>query len=301
MSDFTSDFWSFYVAVLTIVSHRRLRRAALRDGPHARAQDAGEPPETTGHVWDEDLAEYNNPLPRWWMWLFYITIVFGLVYSCCTRASGSCRACSAGRSAAQLRRARRAGVDDDATARSTRSIAAHGRRRRSPTIPRRRRSAQRLFLNNCAQCHGSDARRQQGLSQPDRQRLAVRRRPGDDQGHDHRRPQRHDAAARRRRSAQRGRRRTSRTTCVASRARRTTRCRRSSASRMFMTNCAACHGADGKGNPALGAPNLTDEIWLHGGSQAAITETISKGAAIAGTSRACPRTRTCSTRRRSTC
>ena len=35
---------------------------------------------TTGHVWDEDLVELNNPLPRWWMWLFYITIVFGLAY-----------------------------------------------------------------------------------------------------------------------------------------------------------------------------------------------------------------------------
>ena len=41
--------------------------------------------------------------------------------------------------------------------------------------------------------------------------------------------------------------------------------------------CAACHLATGKGNPALGAPNLTDDIWLHGGSEAAIIETISKG------------------------
>src|SRR5678815_5826978 len=36
--------------------------------------------DTTGHVWDEDLAEYNNPLPRWWSWLFWITIAFGVVY-----------------------------------------------------------------------------------------------------------------------------------------------------------------------------------------------------------------------------
>ena len=41
--------------------------------------------------------------------------------------------------------------------------------------------------------------------------------------------------------------------------------------------CAACHGAEGKGNQALGAPNLTDNVWLYGGSLATVTETISKG------------------------
>jgi len=41
--------------------------------------------------------------------------------------------------------------------------------------------------------------------------------------------------------------------------------------------CAACHGPEGKGNPQLGAPNLIDEVWLHGGSQDAIVETILKG------------------------
>jgi cbb3-type cytochrome c oxidase subunit III len=64
-----------------------------------------------------------------------------------------------------------------------------------------------------------------------------------------------------------------------------------------MTNCAACHGADGKGNPALGAPNLADGIWLYGGSVAAVTETVTKGRgdATAVVTRM-PRTRTCSTR-----
>ena len=45
-----------------------------------RATTAGGTTETTGHTWDEDLGEYNNPLPKWWMWLFYITIVFGIAY-----------------------------------------------------------------------------------------------------------------------------------------------------------------------------------------------------------------------------
>ena len=45
----------------------------------------------------------------------------------------------------------------------------------------------------------------------------------------------------------------------------------------FKTVCAACHGPEGRGNPQLGAPNLTDDIWLHGGTQATIIETILKG------------------------
>src|SRR5437773_4259951 len=84
MSDFTSDFWGYYVTVLTLVSiaacgvllyvmgRMRVQRPAQKG--------SGQATDTTGHVWDEDLAEYNNPLPRWWMWLFYLTIVFALVY-----------------------------------------------------------------------------------------------------------------------------------------------------------------------------------------------------------------------------
>jgi len=78
MSDFTSDFWSFYVAVLTIVSVVACGVLLYVMGRMRVAK--GNSPDTTGHVWDEDLAEYNNPLPRWWMWLFYITIAFGFLY-----------------------------------------------------------------------------------------------------------------------------------------------------------------------------------------------------------------------------
>jgi cytochrome c oxidase cbb3-type subunit III len=53
---------------------------------------------------------------------------------------------------------------------------------------------------------------------------------------------------------------------------------------IFMANCAACHGADGKGNIALGAPNLTDNIWLYGSSPVIVAETVSKGRGVAGAS-----------------
>jgi cytochrome c oxidase cbb3-type subunit 3 len=46
---------------------------------------------------------------------------------------------------------------------------------------------------------------------------------------------------------------------------------------VFQTICAACHGPEGKGNPSIGAPNLTSEIWIHGGSEKMIVETVSRG------------------------
>ena len=77
MSQFTSGFWDIYIAALTLLSV--VACAVLLKMQSSRKVSGGST-ETTGHTWDEDLGEYNNPLPQWWMWLFYITIVFGLVY-----------------------------------------------------------------------------------------------------------------------------------------------------------------------------------------------------------------------------
>src|SRR5688500_4454092 len=76
MSQFTSNFWDLYIAILAVVS-------IVACGLFLRSQSIRRVPgkvQTTGHTWDEDLAEYNNPLPRWWSWLFYITIAFSLLY-----------------------------------------------------------------------------------------------------------------------------------------------------------------------------------------------------------------------------
>ena len=77
MSDFKSDYWSIYVAGLTFVS---ILACLLLLWITARKKIVSAGDNTTGHVWDEDLREMNNPMPRWWMWLFVATIVFGLLY-----------------------------------------------------------------------------------------------------------------------------------------------------------------------------------------------------------------------------
>ena len=77
MSDFTSNFWSVFVAAITVGG---ILACLLLLWVTARKKVAADADNTTGHVWDEDLREMNNPLPRWWMWMFVLTIVFSLLY-----------------------------------------------------------------------------------------------------------------------------------------------------------------------------------------------------------------------------
>jgi len=78
MSDFLSSFWSFYIALLTVGGI--LACAVLLKVMSSKRAPAGTKPELHGHVWDEDLTEYNNPLPRWWLGLFLLTVLFAAGY-----------------------------------------------------------------------------------------------------------------------------------------------------------------------------------------------------------------------------
>ena len=77
MADFTSSGWSLYIAIVTIASILFCLWLALA---LAKGKVKGQEVGTTGHKWDEDLEEFNNPLPRWWLWLFILTCVFSVVY-----------------------------------------------------------------------------------------------------------------------------------------------------------------------------------------------------------------------------
>jgi cytochrome c oxidase cbb3-type subunit 3 len=152
MSDFTSDFWSVYVAGLTIASIVACGILLYVMGRMRVAK--GKSPDTTGHVWDEDLAEYNNPLPRWWMWLFYITIAFGVLYLALYPGLGKVPGLL-GWTSAEAYAKERTSFDKEVAPLYARfsgmDVAAIAK------DPAARAIGERLFLNNCAQCHGSDA------------------------------------------------------------------------------------------------------------------------------------------------
>ena len=78
MADFNSDFWNWYITILTVISI--LACVWLLRWMTADYKKSGGEVESTGHVWDGDLSELNNPMPRWWLGLFYITIAFSGFY-----------------------------------------------------------------------------------------------------------------------------------------------------------------------------------------------------------------------------
>jgi len=270
MSDFVSDFWGYYVAIITLVSI--IACGILLYSQTRRPPKGGSAVETTGHVWDVDLVELNNPLPRWWMWLFYITIVFSLVYLVLYPGFGSYRGLLGWSSEQQLKEetARAEAVygplfvefrnmNETQLASDTRAMA----------------MGERLYLNNCAQCHGSDGRGSRGFPDlTDRDWLyggsfaAIKESVRN--GRHGVMPPMAAAVG----SAQDVENVAHYVLSLSGSAHDSLR---GQLGRAKFAACAACHGADGKGNPALGAPNLTDRIWLHGGSVTAIVNAVTRG------------------------
>jgi len=271
MSDFTHEAWSVYIALITVISI--IACAVLLKALSTRRVAKDEQVGDTGHTWDEDLTELNHPLPRWWMWLSYITIVFSVVYLVLYPGLGSFRGyfawSSTGQYSEEVERAkeRYGPIFAKYLAQDLKQVAAD---------PEARAIGQKLFLNYCSQCHGSDARGAKGFpnledrewlygGDPDaiktsiaegRTGLMPPQGPlvGGDEGAK-------DVAHY--------------VLSLSGRTHDSLRAFRGKAK--FETICAACHGPDGKGNKQIGAPNLTDEVWLHGGSETMIIETILKG------------------------
>ncbi|RCX11579.1 cytochrome-c oxidase, cbb3-type subunit III [Extensimonas vulgaris] len=269
MSDFTSDFWSHYVAGITIIG---IVACFLLLWTTARKKVASSSDNTTGHVWDENLAEMNNPLPRWWVWLFVITLVFGIVYLVAYPGLGKFGGKLGWTEQKQY---------EAEMAKAKAELEPLYARFRAMKIedlakdPQAMAIGDRLFMNNCAQCHGSDARGSKGFPNltdndwlhggtPEKiQETITNGRIGimppmaaavgtadDVRNVAHyvlslsNSP--HDSV-------------------------------RAALGKPKFAVCAACHGADGKGNQDIGAPNLTDDIWLHGYGEDAIIAMINNG------------------------
>ncbi|HZW73071.1 MAG TPA: cytochrome-c oxidase, cbb3-type subunit III [Caldimonas sp.] len=268
MSDFFSNGWSVFIAVAAVAG----LVACLVLLVFASRRQTMAADNSTGHVFDEDLVEMNNPLPMWWIVLFVVTVVFALayvyVYPGLGAAPGAIGWTSRGELAADQARANEA------------SAKVHGAyaQRRAPELsrdPAAMAIGQRLFLQNCAQCHGSDARGSKGFPNltdddwlhggtPEKieetitlGRIGVMPPMAAAVGTA---TDVHNVA-----------------NYVLSLSGSPHNAIAAAEGRKKFVVCARCHGADGKGNQAIGAPNLTDKIWLHGWGEDAIVTMVNEG------------------------
>ena len=269
MSDFSNSAWSVFVAASTIVSILACLLLLWFSGK-ARAVTASD--NTTGHVWDGDLREMNNPLPRWWVWLFVITIVFSLAYLALYPGLGSFKGTLDWSSVAEH------SADMEQGEREVAPLYARYAAMPAQEVARDAKAmaiGERLFMNNCALCHGSDARGTKGFPNltdadwlhggtPEKilETIALGRignmppmaaavgSPDDVKNL---------------------------ANYVLSLSGSPHDSLRAALGKSHFTACAACHGVNGKGNPALGAPNLTDDVWLHGYGENAIVAMINNG------------------------
>lgn len=273
MSDFYSSFWDYYVAILALVSIVGCAVFLKSQSKRRVAVGTGGEPDTTGHLWDGDLREYHNPMPRWWIVLFYLTIVFAIGYLVLfpglgTQFKGALKWTSVGQHADEVKQAEAVYGPLFASfqQKPVQAVAAD---------PRGRQMGERIFLNNCAQCHGSDARGSRGFpnladgewlygGDPEAIKASI---VGGRQGV---MPPMAAAVGGPEDVADVAH----YVLSMSDSAHDSVRAVRGKAK---FAACAACHGAEGKGNPQLGAPDLTNKIWLYGGSVATITETVTKG------------------------
>ncbi len=268
MSDFVSGFWNFYVISIVLAS-------VIGCGVLLWIQDSAKhvEGETTGHVWDEDLQEYSNPLPNWWRWLYYITIVFSLFYLAMYPGLGTFKGqfnwSSTGQYDGEMKKA-----DDEYgpifkkfQSQDIRAVAANAEAKEM---------GQRLFLTYCSQCHGSDAKGARGFPNltdkdwlfggaPEQIKESIAKgrdamMPAKGVKPDLNGDQIKDLA--------------SYVRSLSGLASDSIRGQRGK--ELFAQACGACHGPDGKGMLGV-APNLADKIWLYGSAEDTIVETITKG------------------------
>ena len=195
--------WSLFVIILTIANILAcLWLLRWTSKPRTANEKIGGGADT-GHVWDKDLREYNNPLPKWWLWLFYITVAFGLLYLAFYPGLGNFAGVGGWTQAGQYQK-ERAAVE----ARAAELLAPLAALPVAELVNNEQAmsTAHNLFQQNCAQCHGSDGGGAVGFPNLRECRLAVGQRRGL-RGRDHRsRPRCSDAAlGRRDRRAGRGR------------------------------------------------------------------------------------------------
>ena len=268
MSDFTSPFWAWYIFIIVAGSIIWLFYLLMTQNKDKTTSSEIKP---TGHKWDENLEELNTPLPRWWLQLFYATNIFAvgylILYPGIAVFDGVLGWTSVGAYNTEMEAADKKYGEQYANY-LKQDVAELAKNKDAIT------TGGRLFSTYCTQCHGSDAGGGPGfpnLRDGDwlwggdvaqikqtitNGRMAAMPAWGAVLGEDGVKNV---------------------TAYVMSLSGKKTAGDLDAGKEKFQQLCVACHGADATGNIALGAPNLTDQTWLYGGSRRSIEKTIADG------------------------
>ena len=263
-----SIFWTIWISFFTLGS---IFLCCLLLAWVMKGQSDNDTNQTTGHEYD-GIQEYDNPLPRWWVWMFVGTIIFALVYLALYPGLGNFKGLLGWTQENQWEREVVAGEEKYAAIFSQYAA--------MPVVElaknaEARKTGQRLFSTNCGVCHGSSATGSKGYpnltdsdwlygGDADTIKTSILN------GRSGAMPAwgavigeagvsdvanyvySLSGVSHNEESAAKGR-------------------------EIFAAKCTLCHGAEGKGNPMFGAPNLTDNIWLYGSSVADVEKSIAEG------------------------
>lgn len=268
-----SIFWNVWIIGLTLICLGLVTWVLFANRKVAVRDDEEPENRTTGHVYD-DIEEYDNPLPKWWFQLFVATLVFSAIYLVLYPGLGSYKGLLGWTSHKQLEREqKKAHEEHGALYEAYLNMPVEELARDAKAM----KMGLRLFANNCSVCHGADGGGAYGFpnltdndwlygGSPEQiKQTLVDGRAGNMPawgpiiGED-------NVVA------------TAQYVLKLSGQEYDEELAKAGAS-VYRENCSACHGEDGKGNIALGAPNLTDDTWLYSGDVEAIEKAIRSGRA----------------------
>lgn len=265
-----SSFWSIYISVITIGTILGCWWLVVYSMKTNPGEELGET--EMSHKWDGDLVEYNNPLPKWWLNLFYITMTFGFIYLALYPGLGNWKGffgwSSFGQHELQVAKAE-AEYGPLYKKYGEEPLMALSQNEDAMKIGRN------LFANNCALCHGDFGLGNVAFPNltdddwiwggaPEQVKASI------EQGRTAAMPAWEASIGKDGVNAV--------TEYVLSLTERSSDAELAAKGKQtFNTMCVACHGMDGKGNQMLGSVNLTDDIWLYGGDRETIMETVANG------------------------